>query len=320
MGVRRGRPPLIEEWTIEEPTMTTTAPFPHRLSRAAGWLLALLLLASAPAGAEDPEQKKAADPAGAGPLARALEPIDEYRTPGLEAELSGIYPHATDDDLYYVLANAHPPYQHGQTAQLDRRYHGHLLTVNRQGEIVSSLDLGDEHFGGLAIGDGFLYVALTNAAELLRIDPSSGEVVGRIPTASAVGGLDYDAERGVLLAHMYVGFPHIAVIDAESGALLETIAADESTMGLAKVDGDWLATWASGWEPGSISELRVLDPESGEARARLALDETHSVLAPADDGRGGPALLALVTSDSESGRTVLRRYAYVGSHRWQDDE
>jgi hypothetical protein len=245
-------------------------------------------------------------------LDSALTVIDQFKSPGLEAELSGVYPHPADPDLYLVLANLKPPYRYGQKPMLPAQYRGGLLTVNRNGEVIKSVKLADDDFGGLALAEGYLYAALTDAAEVIKIDPDSGKIMAHISLPSPAGGLGYDKDRGALIAQLYVGHPHLAVVDLESGAVTETLWSDESAMGLAKVDGDWLCTWASGWDPGSFSELRVLDQNTGKVRSRIKLSGVHSSLAPATDANGGAAFLSLVTVDSESGETVIRKYSYAG--------
>lgn len=243
-------------------------------------------------------------------LAAAVRLVDEYRTPGLESELSGIAPHPADDDLYYVLANRKPPYRYGQKPMLPEQYRGKLLTVNRQGRILNAVHIVDDDFGGLVLVDGAAYLATTNSAEILKANVETGEILARFPLPSPAGGLDYDRDRGLLIAQLYVGHPHLALVDPKSGSIRGTLWSDESAMGLAKVSGDWLCTWASGWDPGSFSELRVIDQNTGRVNARMKLDRVHSVIAPATDGRGRPAFLSLVTTDSASGHTVIRRYAY----------
>ncbi len=245
-------------------------------------------------------------------LEKALKVTDEFTAPGLEAELSGIFPHPTNSDLYYVLANQKPPYRHGQTPMLAPEYRGKLLTVNRKGEILDAVKLADDDFGGLAFANGYFYAALTDGASILKVDPETGKVVDEIPLSSPAGGLAFDPDRGALIAQLYVGHPHLAVIDPESGTVTETLWSDESAMGLAKVDGDWLCTWASGWDPGSFSELRVLDQSTGKVRSRVNLDGVHSSLAPV----GGGSFISLVTTDSVSGKTVIRKYDYVGESNW----
>jgi hypothetical protein len=243
-------------------------------------------------------------------LAASVKLVDEYQAPGGESELSGIYPHPTNDDLYLVLANRKPPYRYGQKPMLPEQYRGKLLTVNRSGEIVKAVKIVDDDFGGLTFVDGMAYVATTNSAEILKVNADTGGVLGRFNLPSPAGGLDYDRERGVLIAQLYVGHPHLALVDIKTGNVTGTLWSDESAMGLAKVAGDWLCTWASGWDPGSFSELRVIDQQTGHVRSRMKLDLVHSVIAPAKDRQGRPAFLSLVTTDSATGKTVVRRYSY----------
>jgi hypothetical protein len=243
-------------------------------------------------------------------LRGAVVEVDEYQTPGIESELSGIYPHPTDDNLYYVLANLKPPYRYGQKPMLAPEYRGKLLTVNRQGQVVKAVKIADDDFGGLTFVDGVAYLATTNSAEILKANPETGEILARYPLPSPAGGLDYDRDRKALIAQLYVGHPHLAVIDVKTGAITETLWSDESAMGLIKVAGDWLCTWASGWDPGSFSELRLIDQKNGHVLNRMKLDKVHSSLAPARDRNGNPAFLSLVTVDSATGKTLIRRYSY----------
>src|SRR5258708_6830979 len=96
-------------------------------------------------------------------LKAAMSAIDEFKTPGLECELSGIYPHPQDPDCYYVLANSKPPYRYGQKPMLAEEHRGKLLTVNRAGEVLHSIAITEDDFGGLEYANGHFYVALTNA-------------------------------------------------------------------------------------------------------------------------------------------------------------
>lgn len=249
-------------------------------------------------------------------LVKAISVIDEFRSPGLEAEISGVYPHPIDPDLYIALVNRKPPYRYGQEAKIDKSHLGHLIVVNRNGEVLKSFDLADDDFGGLAHANGKFYAALTNDASLIEFDLETGKVERTIPLPSPAGGLAYDSDRNALIAQLYVGHPNLAVVDIETGTVTDSLWSDESAMGLAKVDGDWLCTWASGWDPGSFSELRVLDQTNGHIRSRIRLDEIHSSLAPATDENGAPAFMSLVTTDSHSGETVVRRYSYEGEATW----
>jgi hypothetical protein len=101
--------------------------------------------------------------------------VAEYKAPGLEMELSGIHPHPTDDNLYFVLANNTPVYQTSQSPMLPAQYRGKLLTVNRHtGRIVKAFNLVNGEYGGLAYGDNHLFVASLEPAEILQVDPMIG--------------------------------------------------------------------------------------------------------------------------------------------------
>ncbi|KAK0038794.1 hypothetical protein Bpfe_031511 [Biomphalaria pfeifferi] len=60
-------------------------------------------------------------------------------------------------------------------------------------------------------------------------------------------------------AQLFIGFPHLAVVEMKTGATVETLWSDESAMDIAQVSGDWLCTWASGFDKQANSELRLLD-------------------------------------------------------------
>lgn len=268
---------------------------------------------SAPTTASAPRAAGAEDPG----LRAAVRQVEEWKTPGLEAELSGLLPHPTDANLYYVLSNAEPPYRPGQTPRLAPEHRGKLLTVDkRTGGIVRSVALVNDDYGGMAYGEGYLWIATTNGAEILKVDPTTFSIVRRFPLSSPAGGLEYDPERRALIAQLYVGHPHLAVVDVRTGAVTRTLWSDESAMGLVKVDGDWLCTWTSGWDPGSLSELRVIDQQDGHIRARMRVDGVHSVLAPGGDAERR-TFLTLVTVDSHSGETVIRKFSYDGEQRRQ---
>ncbi len=249
-------------------------------------------------------------------LKAAVTFVDEYQTPGLESELSGIYPHPANDELYYVLANLKPPHRPDHQPMLPVDYRGKLLTVSRDGRVQKAVKIADDDFGGLTFVDGVAYIALTNDASIIAVNPDTGERLRRFALPSPAGGLDFDREKGALIAQLYVGHPHLALVDLASGKVIGTRWSDESAMGLVKVDGDWLCTWTSGWDPGSFSELRVIDQGTGRVRSRMPLDHVHSVLAPARLRDGRAAFLSLVTLDSASGKTVIKRYAYRGESRW----
>jgi len=231
--------------------------------------------------------------------------VEGYASPGLEMEISGIFPHPKEADLYLALANQRPVYRTGQSPKLAESYRGKLLTVNRRGEIVRSSALVDGDYGGLAHHGGFLYVSVLEPAEILKVELATGEIVDRFSIAGPAGGLEFDAQRGVLYAQLFVSHPHLAVIDVETGETIETLWSDESAMGLAKVDGDLLCSWTNSFDEDALSELRLLDNETGKVLGRIALNRVHTSMAPTSDG-----FIGLVSTDSASGEVRVARYLY----------
>lgn len=252
----------------------------------------------------------AADPSDS-TLNSRIQVIEDWKTPGIEAELSGIYPHPTDDSLYYVLANMKPPYRYGQKPVMPVEYRGKLLSVEKKtGRVVAAVKIADDDFGGLVEAEGYLYAATTRGSELLKLDPKTFAILARFRLPSPAGGLGYDKERGVLITQHFVGHPHLALIDIKTGTIKKSLWSDESAMGLAKVDGDYLCTWASGWDAGSFSELRILDQETGRVLERVKLDGVHTAIAPDRGSKGEPAFISVMTINSETGATVIRKFSY----------
>lgn len=252
--------------------------------------------------------------AKAGPKAK-LTVLAEYKVPGLEAELAGIHPHPTDDALYYVAANKKPAYAKGQRPMLPTRYRGKLLTVNRHtGAIVEAFDLVDGDYGGIAYGEGHIFVSSLAPPEILKVNPRDGKIVARLPASGPIGALEYDNDNSVLLAQLYMGFPHLAVIDPKTGATRETLWSEESAMDLAKVDGDLLCTWTSGYDKHAFSDLLILDRSTGKPRGRVPLQGIHWSMAPLDKKVAGDSgFISLVTTNKATGRVTVRRYAYAAN-------
>ena len=228
--------------------------------------------------------------------------------------MSGIWAHPANDGRYYVLINKYPTYGPGQHPMVDPKYGGSLLTVDRDGHILNSVRIADDDFGGLVVVDGKFYASLTKGSEIVEFDPNTGAIGRRIALPSPAGGLEYDPERGAFIAQLYVGYPHLAIADLKSGRIQQNLWSEESAMGLAKVDGDWLCSWASGWDPGSVSELRVIDQNTGFVKDRMTLGQLHSAMAPILPERN--SFLALVTTDSISGKTAIRKYSYASDRTY----
>lgn len=111
-----------------------------------------------------------------------------------------------------------------------------------------------------------------------KLDPETGRVLSTIPAPG-------DANSGMAWAEgsLWVGQyrqRQIHQIDPETGAILRTIESDRFVTGVTWVDGE---LWHGCWE-NDESELRRLDPETGEARESLAMPAGTGVSGLESDG------------------------------------
>jgi glutamine cyclotransferase len=125
---------------------------------------------------------------------------------------------------------------------------------------------------------------------ICKIDPETGRVLATIP---APGG---GADSGLAWAEgtLWVGQYRerkIHQIDPETGAVLRTIESNRFVTGVTWVDGElWHGTWED-----SESDIRRVDPESGEVLEQLAMPEGVEVTGLESDRRdlfyagGGPS-------------------------------
>jgi streptogramin lyase len=127
-------------------------------------------------------------------------------------------------------------------------------------------------------------------ARIQKIDPDTGKVLATIPAPAGGGdsGLAW-AEGSLWVGHYRERKIH--QIDPETGKVLRTIASDRFVTGVSWVDGDlWHATWE-----GDESELRRIDPKSGEALERLEMPPGIGISGLESDGGdrfycgGGPS-------------------------------
>ncbi|MNM69489.1 SMP-30/Gluconolaconase/LRE-like region [compost metagenome] len=116
-------------------------------------------------------------------------------------------------------------------------------------------------------------------ARIDKIDPRTGEVLSSIPAPGA--GID----SGMAWAEgsLWVGQYRqrkIHQIDPANGAILRTIESDRFVTGVTWVDGElWHATGE-----GDESDIRHIDPETGEVLERLQMPDGISVSGLEADG------------------------------------
>jgi glutamine cyclotransferase len=114
-----------------------------------------------------------------------------------------------------------------------------------------------------------------------KIDPQSGRVLATIPAPG--GGRDSGLAwaEGALWVGQYRE-RKIHQVDPQTGAILHTIESNRFVTGVTWVDGElWHATW-----DGDESELRRIDPQTGEVQERLALPPGVNVSGLESDGGG----------------------------------
>ncbi len=99
-----------------------------------------------------------------------------------------------------------------------------------------------------------------------KIDPETGQVLSTIPAPSHGGDSGLTWAEGTLWVGAYRS-RRIHQVDAETGAILRTIESDRFITGVTWVDDQ---LWHGTWE-GEESELRHIDPATGEVLERLAM-------------------------------------------------
>ena len=117
------------------------------------------------------------------------------------------------------------------------------------------------------------------ADRIQKIDPETGRVLSTIPAPG--GGRDSGLTwaEGTLWVGQYRD-RKIYQIDAETGAVLRTIESNRFVTGVTWLDG---ALWHGTWE-GDESELRRIDPKSGEVLETIAMPPGVGVSGLESDG------------------------------------
>ncbi|MFC4278355.1 Vgb family protein [Achromobacter aloeverae] len=153
--------------------------------------------------------------------------------------------------------------------------HLHALDPS-SGNTVRKLDIPAA--AGTAFDGRCLYQI---AGEHIRkVDPESGKVLATIPTpGGAASGLAW--ADGMLWVGQYQK-RQILQVDPADGKVLRTLGCDRHVTGVSWVGGQlWHGTWED-----NHSELRRVDPETGEVRESLDMPEGVGVSGLESDGAG----------------------------------
>lgn len=112
-----------------------------------------------------------------------------------------------------------------------------------------------------------------------KIDPKTGQVLGTIPAPGGGGDSGLTWAEGSLWVGQHRN-RKIHQIDPNTGAILRTIESNRFVTGVTWIDGEF---WHGTWE-GDESELRRIDPRTGEVLESLAMPPGIGVSGLESDG------------------------------------
>src|ERR1700740_3478774 len=144
------------------------------------------------------------------------------------------------------------------------------------GKIVRSIDVAGH--AGTAFDGRHLFQLAEDRIQ--KIDPKTGRVLATIPAPGGGGDSGLTWAEGTLWVGQYRD-RKIHQIDPETGAILRTIESKRFVTGVTWVDGEF---WHGTWE-GDESDLRRVDPRTGEVLERLEMPVGVAVSGLESDGR-----------------------------------
>jgi glutamine cyclotransferase len=141
------------------------------------------------------------------------------------------------------------------------------------GRMLRSIDVAAH--AGTAFDGEHLYQLAEDRIQ--KIDPKTGRVLATIPSPGGGSGLAW--AEGTLWVGQYRD-RKIHQVDPGTGAILRTIESNRFVTGVTWVDGE---LWHGTWE-GDESELRHVDPRTGEVLEQLELPAGVNVSGLESDG------------------------------------
>jgi glutamine cyclotransferase len=123
------------------------------------------------------------------------------------------------------------------------------------------------------------YLFQLAADRIQKIDPKTGQVVASIPAPGGGGDSGLTWAEGTLWVGQYRD-RKIYQIDPDTGAILRTIESNRFVTGVTWIDGE---LWHGTWE-GDESELRRVDPRTGEVLERIEMPAGMNVSGLESDG------------------------------------
>ncbi|EJB07784.1 hypothetical protein Rleg9DRAFT_6805 [Rhizobium leguminosarum bv. trifolii WSM597] len=143
------------------------------------------------------------------------------------------------------------------------------------GEVVRSIEVASH--AGTAFDGEFLYQIAEDVIH--KIDPKTGSILSTIPAPGNGGDSGLAWAEGTLWVGQHRG-RRIHQIDPETGKILRTIESNRVVTGVTWVDGQ---LWHGTWE-GDDSDVRRINPETGEVLERLDMPEGTGVSGLESDG------------------------------------
>jgi streptogramin lyase len=113
-----------------------------------------------------------------------------------------------------------------------------------------------------------------------KIDPKTGHVLATIPAPGGGGHSGLAWGEGSLWVAQYED-RKIHQVDPQTGALLRTLETSRHVTGVSWVDGE---LWHGTWEDNDESDLRRIDPRTGEVLERLEMPAGAGVSGLESDG------------------------------------
>jgi glutamine cyclotransferase len=143
------------------------------------------------------------------------------------------------------------------------------------GQTVRAIDVAAH--AGTAFDGKHLFQISENVIQ--KIDPETGRLLATIPAPGSGSDSGLAWAEGTLWVGQYRK-KQILQIDPHTGAVLRTIESNRFVTGVTWVDGElWHATWE-----GDDSELRRIDPQTGEVLEQLAMPAGTAISGLESDG------------------------------------
>jgi glutamine cyclotransferase len=144
------------------------------------------------------------------------------------------------------------------------------------GKLLRSIDVPAH--AGTAFDGQHLYQI--SEGRIQKIDPKTGRVLATIPAPAGGGHSGLAWGEGTLWVGQYEN-RKIHQVDPQTGALLRTIESNRFVTGVTWIEGE---LWHGTWEDNDESDIRRIDPRTGEVLQSLEMPPGTGVSGLESDG------------------------------------